>query len=36
MLKLNLSSGRAIGQLELPAPLDELKQRVNELSIIHI
>ena len=31
MLKLNLSSGRAIGQLELPAPLDELKQRVNEI-----
>lgn len=31
MLKLNLYSGRAIGQLELPATLDELKQRVNEI-----
>ena len=32
MLKLNVSSGgRVMGQLELPAPLDEFKQKVDAL-----
>ena len=31
MLKLNISSGRVIGQLELPAPLDELKRKADEI-----
>ena len=30
-MKLNISNGRVIGQLELPAPLDELKRKADEI-----
>ena len=33
MLKLNILSGRVVGQLELPAPLDEFKRKVDEIRV---
>lgn len=31
MLRLNVSSGRVLEQLELPVPLDEFERKVDEI-----